>query len=64
MRHLDDQLLRILPGQSRGKPVRGIFVAQQIKAQVKVLAVDRGIVCVEVDYDELRGIERDQLSLF
>ena len=30
----------------------------------KVLATDRGIVCVEIDYDELRGVERDQLSLF
>ena len=62
-----EQLTRYLDRLNRDpslKPVRGIFAAQQIKAQAKVLAADRGIVCVEVDYDELRGIERDQLSLF
>ena len=46
------------------RPVRGIFVAQSIKPQAKVLATDRGIACVEVDYDELRGIESDILRLF
>ena len=46
------------------RPVRGIFVAQSIKPQAKVLAADRGIICVEIDYDELRGIESDILRLF
>ncbi len=46
------------------RPVRGVFVAQQIRPQARVLAVDRGIACVEVDYDELRGVERDQMRLF
>jgi RecB family endonuclease NucS len=46
------------------RPVRGIFVAQSIKPQAKVLAADRGITCVEIDYDELRGIESDILRLF
>ena len=46
------------------RPVRGIFAAQQIKPQAKVLAAARGITCVEVDYDALRGIESDVLSLF
>jgi RecB family endonuclease NucS len=46
------------------RPVRGIFVAQVIKPQAKVLAEARGIDCVEVDYDELRGIESDILKLF
>ena len=45
-------------------PVRGIFVAQVIKPQARVLAEARGIECVEVDYDELRGIESDELRLF
>ena len=36
-------------------PVRGLFAAQQIKPQAQVLATARGIECVEVDYDELRG---------
>lgn len=46
------------------QPVRGIFVAQSIKPQARVLAEARGIECVEVDYDELRGIESDELRLF
>ncbi len=46
------------------RPVRGMFVAQVIKPQAKVLAADRGIGCVEVDYDELRGIESTELRLF
>ena len=46
------------------RPVRGIFVAQEIKPQAKVLAADRGIAWVEVDYDELRGIESPNLRLF
>ncbi len=45
-------------------PVRGMFVAQVIKPQAKVLASDRDIGCVEVDYDQLRGIESDQPRLF
>ena len=46
------------------RPVRGIFVAQHIKPQAKVLAASRGITCVEIDYDELRGIESNELKLF
>jgi len=45
-------------------PVRGIFAAQEIKPQARVLAEDRGIRCVVLDYDALRGIERDELRLF
>jgi endonuclease len=46
------------------RPVRGVFVAQRIKPQAKVLAGERSIACVEVDYDALRGIESDILRLF
>jgi RecB family endonuclease NucS len=46
------------------RPVRGVFVAQVIKPQARVLAQSRGITCVEVDYDALRGVERDALTLF
>ncbi len=46
------------------RPVRGMFVAQQIKPQARVLAESRGIGWVEVDYDELRGIESNVLRLF
>ena len=45
-------------------PVRGVFVARTIRPQAKVLAADRSIDCVEVDYDELRGIEPAQPRLF
>lgn len=43
---------------------RGVFVAQVVKPQARVLAEARGIEWVEVDYDELRGIERAELRLF
>jgi RecB family endonuclease NucS len=45
-------------------PVTGIFAAQEIKPQARVLAEDRGIRCVVVDYDALRGTKRDELTLF
>ena len=45
-------------------PVRGLFAAQLIKPQAKVLATDRGITCLVVDYDTLRGMESDVLRLF
>ena len=45
-------------------PVTGVFAAQQIKPQARTLAADRGIRCVVVDYDALRGRERDDLRLF
>jgi RecB family endonuclease NucS len=44
--------------------VKGVFAAQQIKPQARVLAADRGINCVVLDYDGLRGIEDDKLKLF
>ena len=37
-------------------PVAGVFAAQQIKPQARTLAQDRGIRCVAVDYDALRGM--------
>jgi RecB family endonuclease NucS len=45
-------------------PVAGVFAAQEIKPQARVLAEDRGIRCVILDYNALRGIERDELTLF
>jgi RecB family endonuclease NucS len=62
-----EQLTRYLERMNRDatlRPVRGVFVAQSIKPQAKVLAEAREIDCVEVDYDTLRGIERDQQALF
>lgn len=55
--------LEFLNQDPRLTPVRGVFVAQEIKPQAKVLASERAIECVEVDYDELRGIESPQLRL-
>lgn len=55
--------LEFLNQDPRLAPVRGVFVAQEIKPQAKVLAGERAIDCVEVDYDELRGIESPQLRL-
>jgi RecB family endonuclease NucS len=44
--------------------VQGIFAAQLIKPQARVLALDRGIACVTVDYDALRGMDRAEDRLF
>ena len=44
--------------------VRGVFVAQVVKPQARVLAEARGFRWVEVDYDELRGLRPDDLRLF
>ena len=44
--------------------VRGIFAAQLIKPQARVLAGDRGIDCRLVDYDELRGMDDSEDRLF
>ena len=44
--------------------VRGVFVAQLVKPQARVLAEARGFTWVEVDYDELRGMRPDELRLF
>jgi RecB family endonuclease NucS len=44
--------------------VRGVFVAQQIKPQARVLAEARGLRWIEVDYDELRGMAPSDLRLF
>jgi endonuclease len=45
-------------------PVGGVFVAQLIKPQARVLAEARGFRCIEVDYDELRGLRPADLRLF
>ena len=45
-------------------PVRGIFAAQAITPQARVLAADRGIACVTLDYDALRGVDDPSSRLF
>lgn len=62
-----EQLTRYLEFLNRDpllRPVRGVFVAQEIRPQARVLAEDRGIGCMVVDYDNLRGVESDELKLF
>lgn len=44
--------------------VRGVFAAQLIKPQARILAADRGIRCVTVDYDVLRGLDNVEDRLF
>jgi RecB family endonuclease NucS len=62
-----EQLTRYLELLNRDPhlaPVRGIFAAQEIKPQARTLANDRGIDCVVLDYDELRGIDDSHHRLF
>ena len=62
-----EQLTRYLDLLNRDpllSPVRGIFAAQEIRPQARVLARDRGIACAVVDYDVLRGIDDSEHRLF
>ncbi|WP_375386496.1 endonuclease NucS [uncultured Microbacterium sp.] len=45
-------------------PVTGVFAAQEIKPQARVLATDRGIRCVTLDYDEMKGVDSSAGRLF
>ena len=56
--------LRRLENDPRLGPVRGMLVAKTITPQARVLAGDRGIEAIEVDYDGLRDIEDTELRLF
>ncbi|MDJ0396611.1 endonuclease NucS [Rhodococcus sp. G-MC3] len=62
-----EQLTRYLELLNRDPvlaPVSGVFAAQIIKPQAKTLAVDRGIRCLTLDYDVLRGTESTEFRLF
>jgi RecB family endonuclease NucS len=62
-----EQLTRYLELLNRDPllaPVSGVYAAQLIKPQAQVLAEDRGIRCVTLDYDSLRGFQDDSLKLF
>jgi RecB family endonuclease NucS len=57
-----EQLTRYLDLLNRDPllaPVHGVFAAQEIKPQARVLATDRGIRCLVLDYDAMRGVEPD-----
>ncbi|MGQ0842905.1 MAG: endonuclease NucS [Sporichthyaceae bacterium] len=62
-----EQLTRYLDLMNRDPllaPVTGVFAAQEIKPQARVLAEDRGIRCVVLDYDALRGVDDTDSRLF
>ena len=44
--------------------VQGVLAAQSFKPQAKVLAADRGITCVQLDYEALKGMESNVPTLF
>lgn len=62
-----EQLTRYLELLNRDPlltPVAGVFAAQEIKLQARTLAEDRGIRCVVVDYNALRGLDDPESRLF
>jgi RecB family endonuclease NucS len=62
-----EQLTRYLELLNRDPhlaPVAGVFAAQEIKPQARTLAEDRGIRCLVVDYDALRGLDDPGSRLF
>ncbi|GIG22313.1 endonuclease NucS [Cellulomonas chitinilytica] len=62
-----EQLTRYLELLNRDPllaPVRGVFAAQEIKPQARVLATDRGIGCLVLDYDAMRGVDDVDARLF
>jgi len=62
-----EQLTRYLELLNRDPllaPVRGVFAAQEIKPQARVLATDRDIRCVVLDYDAMRGLDDVESRLF
>jgi RecB family endonuclease NucS len=62
-----EQLTRYLELLNRDTvlaPVSGVFAAQQIKPQARTLATDRGIRCLTLDYDEMRGMDSSEFRLF
>jgi len=62
-----EQLTRYLDLLNRDPllaPVSGVFAAQEIKPQARTLAEDRGIRCVVLDYEALRGVDDTESRLF
>ena len=56
--------LELLADDPTLRDLRGVFAAQEIKPQAKVLAAQRGIECVVVDYNLLRGFDDVESRLF
>ena len=56
--------LDLLGREERYKEIRGIFAGQELTNQAKVLAADRGIECLSLDYAAMRGMDNSQDRLF
>ena len=56
--------LDLLNRESNLAPVRGVLAAQEIRPQARVLATDRGIGCLVLDYDAMRGVDDVESRLF
>ena len=62
-----EQLTRYLELLNRDKalaPVSGVLAAQLIRPQARTLATDRGIRCITLDYDKMRGLDSSEYRLF
>ncbi len=56
--------LELLNRDPRLAPVTGVFAAQEIAPQARTLAADRGIRCLVLDYDAMRGLDDGAARLF
>ena len=62
-----EQLTRYLELMNRDPhlaPVTGVFAAQEIKPQARTLAEDRGIRCLVLDYEAMKGVDSGVPTLF
>lgn len=56
--------LELLGREDRYRQIRGIFAAQEITKQARTLAEDRGIECLILDYQAMRGMDNAEERLF
>ena len=62
-----EQLTRyveLLNRDSHLTPVRGVLAAQAFAPQARTLATDRGIECIVLDYENMKGIDSGTPTLF
>ncbi|MGH3689787.1 MAG: endonuclease NucS [Microbacterium sp.] len=56
--------LELLNRDSHLRPVKGVLAAQSFAPQARTLAADRGIDCIVLDYDAMKGVESGAPTLF
>ncbi len=56
--------LELLGREQRYGKIRGVFAAQEISPQARILAEDRGIECLVLDYAAMRGMDNAEERLF